>query len=178
MFDVVSVVTRNLNKIIDLNYYPVHEAKVSNLRHRPIGIGVQGLADAFILMRMPFDSADARTLNRDIFETMYFAALSASKDLAQKLGPYESYHSSPVSQGILQYDMWGVKPSDRWDWDGLKAEIAKYGIRNSLLLAPMPTASTSQILGNNECIGITFIYIYIYLFYFIFFPLIPLKFIH
>jgi ribonucleoside-diphosphate reductase alpha chain len=121
------------------------------MRHRPIGIGVQGLADAFILMRMPFDSEEARELNREIHETIYYAAMTASKDLAKKDGVYETYEGSPVSQGIFQYDMWNVKPSTRWEWDVLKEEVQKYGVRNSLLIAPMPTASTSQILGNNEC---------------------------
>lgn len=151
LFEVTYTVTKNLNKIIDNNYYPVAEAKNSNMRHRPIGLGVQGLADAFILMRFPFASDEAKQLNKDIFETMYFAGLTASKDLAQAEGAYETYKGSPASEGILQFDMWGVTPSDRWEWDALKEEISKYGIRNSLLLAPMPTASTSQILGNNEC---------------------------
>ena len=151
LFEVTKVVTRNLNKIIDVNYYPIPEAEKSNFRHRPIGIGVQGLADAFILMGFAFDSEDARTLNRNIFETMYFSALTESCDLAKRDGPYETYEGSPVSQGVLQYDMWHVEPSDRWDWEELKKKIGKFGIRNSLLLAPMPTASTSQILGNNEC---------------------------
>jgi len=151
LFDVTYTVTKNLNKVIDVNYYPVPEARNSNMRHRPIGIGVQGLADAFIMLKLSFDSDEARILNKNIFETIYFAALTASKDLAKQHGPYESYQGSPVSQGILQYDMWNVTPTDRWDWDALKAEIAQYGVRNSLLLAPMPTASTSQILGNNEC---------------------------
>ncbi len=151
LYEVARVVTRNLNKVIDVNYYPVPEARNSNMRHRPIGIGVQGLADAFIMMRYPFDSKEARQLNREIFETIYFAALTESCAIAAKEGAYESYEGSPVSQGELQYDMWGVSPTDRWDWNGLKAEIKKHGIRNSLLLAPMPTASTSQILGNNEC---------------------------
>jgi ribonucleoside-diphosphate reductase alpha chain len=151
LFEVTYVVTKNLNKIIDYNYYPVPEAQRSNLRHRPIGIGVQGLADAFILIRMPFDSPQAKQLNKDIFETIYYAALTASKDLAKEFGPYETYEGSPISKGILQFDMWNVKPSDRWEWDVLRDEIKKYGVRNSLLLAPMPTASTSQILGNNEC---------------------------
>lgn len=151
LFEVTKVLTRNLNKIIDVNYYPVPEAEKSNMRHRPIGIGVQGLADAFILMRLPFDSDGARKLNKEIFETIYFGALTASNELAAKNGTYETYEGSPASKGILQYDMWGVEPSDRWDWIGLKAEIQKTGLRNSLLLAPMPTASTSQILGNNEC---------------------------
>ncbi|KAH0843239.1 Ribonucleoside-diphosphate reductase large chain [Fonsecaea pedrosoi] len=151
LHEVVQVVTRNLNKIIDINYYPVPEAKKSNFRHRPVGLGVQGLADAFLALRLPFDSPEARQLNIQIFETIYHAALTASCELAKEQGPYETYEGSPVSQGILQYDMWNVTPSDLWDWDALKAEIAKYGVRNSLLVAPMPTASTSQILGNNEC---------------------------
>jgi ribonucleoside-diphosphate reductase alpha chain len=152
LFDVTYVVTKNLNRIIDINYYPVEEARNSNLRHRPIGLGVQGLADTFILLRMPFESDEAQGLNKDIFETIYFAAMTASKDLAKKEGPYSSYQGSPVSQGIFQFDMWGVKPqSNRWDWEGLRKEVMEHGVRNSLLLAPMPTASTSQILGNNEC---------------------------
>jgi ribonucleoside-diphosphate reductase alpha chain len=151
LFDITYVVTKNLNKIIDVNYYPVPEARNSNMRHRPIGIGVQGLADAFILLRMPFESDEARTLNREIFETIYYASMTASKDLAKIHGPYESYNGSPLSKGIFQYDMWNVTPSSRWEWDVLKEEVLKFGARNSLLLAPMPTASTSQILGNNEC---------------------------
>jgi ribonucleoside-diphosphate reductase alpha chain len=151
LFEITYVITKNLNKIIDRNYYPVAEARNSNLRHRPIGIGVQGLADAFILMRYPFDSPEATQLNKEIHETIYYAAMTASKDLAKIDGHYESYPGSPVSQGIFQYDMWKVTPSARWEWDILKEEVKKYGIRNSLLLAPMPTASTSQILGNNEC---------------------------
>lgn len=151
LYEITRVVTRNLNKIIDVNYYPIEEAKNSNMRHRPIGIGVQGLADAFMLMRYPFDSTEARKLNREIFETMYFASMSESCAIAEKDGAYSSYEGSPVSQGIFQYDMWGETPSARWDWDALKAKVAQYGVRNSLLLAPMPTASTSQILGNNEC---------------------------
>jgi len=137
--------------LLFIDYYPVPEARRSNLRHRPIGIGVQGLADAFIKMRMPFDSEQSRKLNQDIFETIYFAALEASCEIAEKDGPYETYAGSPVSKGQLQYDMWDVTPSSRWDWTDLKERIAKYGVRNSLLLAPMPTASTSQILGYNEC---------------------------
>lgn len=152
LFDITYVVTKNLNKIIDENYYPVPEAKNSNLRHRPIGIGVQGLADAFILMRFPFDSPEAAKLNKEIFETIYYAAMTASKDLAQEFGPYATYEGSPISQGQFQFDLWGVTPSDRWEWDVLRDEVKKNGVRNSLLLAPMPTASTSQILGNNECI--------------------------
>jgi ribonucleoside-diphosphate reductase alpha chain len=152
LFEITYVATKNLNKIIDVNFYPVAEAKKSNMRHRPIGLGVQGLADAFILMRYPFDSPEAKQLNKEIFETIYYAALSASKDLAKELGAYETYAGSPISQGKLQFDLWGVKPVGRWEWDVLKEEIKKYGVRNSLLMAPMPTASTSQILGNNECI--------------------------
>jgi ribonucleoside-diphosphate reductase subunit M1 len=148
---VTKVITRNLNKVIDVNFYPVPEAKLSNLRHRPIGIGVQGLADVFQVLGMPFDSEEAKVLNRDIMETIYFGAVEASMELAREEGAYETYQGSPASKGILQYDMWDQKPSDRWDWAGLKAQIAKHGMRNSLLLAPMPTASTSQILGNNEC---------------------------
>lgn len=151
LFEVTLQLTKNLNRVIDQNYYPIPEARRSNLRHRPIGIGVQGLADAFILMRYPFDSVEAKVLNREIFETIYYAALTASKDLAKEEGAYETYAGSPVSKGILQPDMWGVKPSDRWEWDILRDEVKKYGVRNSLLLAPMPTASTAQILGNNEC---------------------------
>jgi ribonucleoside-diphosphate reductase alpha chain len=151
LFDITYVVTKNLNKIIDVNYYPVPEAKRSNMRHRPIGIGVQGLADAFILMRLPFDSEGARALNREIFETIYYAAMTASKDLAKIDGAYETFPGSPLSKGIFQFDMWNVTPSNRWEWDVLKEEVMKHGARNSLLLAPMPTASTSQILGNNEC---------------------------
>jgi ribonucleoside-diphosphate reductase subunit M1 len=150
---VTKVLTRNLNKVIDINYYPVPEGRKSNFRHRPIGLGVQGLADAFILMRLPFDSEGAKEVNRRIFETIYYGALEASMELAQRDGPYETYAGSPVSQGILQFDMWGVTPSSGlWDWDNLKAQIKQHGVRNSLLVAPMPTASTSQILGNNECI--------------------------
>ena len=140
-----------MNRIIDRNYYPIQEARNSNMRHRPIGIGVQGLADAFILMRFPFDSDEARILNREIFETIYYAACTASKDLAKEEGAYETFQGSPASEGRLQFDMWDVKPSDRWEWDVLKEEIKEHGLRNSLLLAPMPTASTAQILGNNEC---------------------------
>ena len=151
LHEVTRVVTRNLNKIIDVNYYPVIEAENSNMRHRPIGIGVQGLADAFMLMRMPFDSDEAKQLNKDIFETIYHASLVESNALAKAEGAYSTFEGSPASEGKLQFDLWGVKPSDRYDWDALKTEIKETGIRNSLLLAPMPTASTSQILGNNEC---------------------------
>lgn len=149
---VTRVITRNLNKIIDINYYPIPEAERSNRRHRPIGIGVQGLADAFILMRMPFDSEEAKTLNKEIFETIYYAAVLESCELAKKHGPYETFEGSPMSQGQFQFDMWGVTPdSNRWDWEALRKDVMKNGLRNSLLLAPMPTASTSQVLGNNEC---------------------------
>lgn len=152
LYEITKVVTKNLNKVIDINYYPVAEARNSNLKHRPIGIGVQGLADAFIMLRMPFDSEEARGLNKDIHETIYFAAMEASMELSRQHGPYESYKGSPVSKGIFQFDMWGVTPSSgRWNWEGLKKEVKQHGVRNSLLLAPMPTASTSQILGNNEC---------------------------
>jgi ribonucleoside-diphosphate reductase alpha subunit len=152
LYEITKVATKNLNKVIDLNYYPVPEAENSNMRHRPIGLGVQGLADAFIMMRMPFDSPEARRLNEDIFETIYYAAMEASMELAQKEGPYQTYKGSPVSKGIFQFDMWGITPkSGRWDWFALKQQVRKHGVRNSLLVAPMPTASTSQILGNNEC---------------------------
>ena len=148
---ITKVVTRNLNKIIDINYYPLEETRRSNFRHRPIGIGIQGLADAFILMGHAFDSPEAKALNKAIFETLYHGALEASCELADSLGAYESFEGSPASQGQLQYDLWNVQPTDRWDWATLKAKIQEKGLRNSLLLAPMPTASTSQILGNNEC---------------------------
>ncbi|RTG80270.1 ribonucleoside-diphosphate reductase subunit M1, partial [Schistosoma bovis] len=153
--EVTKVVTRNLNKVIDVSFYPVEEARRSNMRHRPIGIGVQGLADTFCLLRYPFDSPEAADLNKRIFETMYFASLDASCQLAVDQGTYESYQGSPVSKGILQPDMWGVDTEELskvsgLDWSGLRARIKMYGLRNSLLLAPMPTASTSQILGNNE----------------------------
>ena len=151
LYEVTYEATKNLNKIIDYNYYPVEEARNSNMRHRPIGLGVQGLADVFILLRLPFESEEARTLNKEIFETIYFAAMTASKDLAKVQGPYETYAGSPVSKAQFQFDLWGVEPTLRWDWYSLKAEVLKYGVRNSLLVAPMPTASTSQILGNNEC---------------------------
>jgi len=151
LYRVTKVATKNLNKVIDRNYYPVPEAKRSNMRHRPIGLGVQGLADAFMKMRLPFESEAAKQLNEDIFETMYFAACEASCELAARDGHYETYPGSPASKGQLQFDLWGKEPkSGRWDWAGLKAKIAKHGLRNSLLMAPMPTASTAQILGNNE----------------------------
>jgi len=151
LFEVTYQITKNLNCIIDRNYYPVVEARNSNMRHRPIGIGIQGLADVFILMRHAFDSDEAKTLNKEIFETLYYASCTASKDLAKEDGAYETFKGSPASEGKLQFDLWDVTPSDRWEWDVLKEEIQKHGMRNSLLLAPMPTASTAQILGNNEC---------------------------
>jgi len=151
LYEVTKVATANLNKVIDKNYYPVVEARNSNMRHRPIGLGVQGLADAFMMLRMPFESEQAKKLNEDIFETIYFAACESSCELAERLGHYETYPGSPASQGKLQFDLWGRKPSSgRWDWASLKEKIAKHGLRNSLLVAPMPTASTAQILGNNE----------------------------
>ncbi|AKQ47196.1 ribonucleoside-diphosphate reductase [Rufibacter radiotolerans] len=151
LYEVTYTVTKNLNKVIDINYYPVPEAKKSNMRHRPIGLGVQGLADAFLQLRMPFESEEASRLNKEIFETIYFAAMTASKDLAKINGPYETFEGSPISRGIFQFDMWGVTPdSGRWDWEALRQEVVEHGVRNSLLVAPMPTASTSQILGNNE----------------------------
>jgi ribonucleoside-diphosphate reductase alpha chain len=152
LYEVTYQATLNLNKIIDNNYYPVKEAEYSNLRHRPIGLGVQGLADAFILLRMPFESPEAKQLNIEIFETIYFAAMTASKDLAIKEGAYETFKGSPLSKGQFQFDLWNVKPtSGRWDWENLRLDVMNHGVRNSLLVAPMPTASTSQILGNNEC---------------------------
>ena len=151
LFEVTYQATVNLNRIIDNNFYPVEEARNSNMRHRPIGLGVQGLADAFIMLGFPFESEDARALNREVFETIYFASMTASKDLAKVEGPYQSIAGSPVSKGVFQFDMWGVTPTARWEWDLLKEEVKTHGVRNSLLLAPMPTASTAQILGNNEC---------------------------
>lgn len=152
LYEVTYQATLNLNKIIDNNYYPVKEAEYSNLRHRPIGLGVQGLADTFICLRMPFESDEAKQLNKEIFETIYFAAMTASKDLAIKDGAYATFKGSPLSQGKFQFDLWGVTPnSGRWDWENLRLDVMNHGVRNSLLVAPMPTASTSQILGNNEC---------------------------
>ncbi len=151
LYEVTYQATLNLNKIIDNNYYPVEEARNSNMRHRPIGLGVQGLADAFILLRLPFESDLAKLLNKNIFETIYFAAMTASKDLAIKEGAYQSFKGSPLSKGKFQFDLWNVQPSDRWNWENLRKEVMEHGTRNSLLVAPMPTASTSQILGNNEC---------------------------
>ncbi|TMW55709.1 hypothetical protein Poli38472_010591 [Pythium oligandrum] len=153
LYQVTKMVTKNLNKVIDINYYPIPEAKKSNMRHRPIGLGVQGLADTFILMNYAFESDEARELNKHIFETLYFGAMEASMELAEVHGPYETFAGSPVSKGIFQFDMWGVTPSSgMWDWNALKAQVMEHGVRNSLLLAPMPTASTAQILGNNESI--------------------------
>ena len=154
LFDVTVRVTKNLNRVIDRNYYPVKEAENSNFRHRPVGLGVQGLADAFIMLRLPFTSEEAKQLNQDIFETLYFAAVSASAEEAKKDGPYQTYKGSPMSKGEFQHNLWGIKDdelSGRWDWATLRKTVKKQGVRNSLLVAPMPTASTSQILGNNEC---------------------------
>jgi ribonucleoside-diphosphate reductase alpha chain len=154
LFDVTKRVTRNLNTVIDRNYYPVVEAENSNMRHRPVGLGVQGLADAFIMMRLPFTSDEAKKLNQEIFETLYYAAVTASMEMAIEEGPYSSYKGSPMSEGKFQYELWGIKDNElsgRWDWDALRKQVLKHGVRNSLLVAPMPTASTSQILGNNEC---------------------------
>ena len=154
LFDVTYTITKNLNRVIDRNYYPVPEARNSNMRHRPVGLGVQGLADTFIKLRLPFTSEEAKKLNRDIFETIYYAALTASKDEAKIEGPYESYKGSPISEGTFQWEMWNVEAdslSGNWDWETLRKEVLEHGVRNSLLVAPMPTASTSQILGNNEC---------------------------
>jgi len=153
LYNVTKRVTRNLNKVIDRNYYPVKEAENSNLRHRPVGLGVQGLADAFIMLRMPFTSDEAKVLNQEIFETLYFAAVTASMEMAKEEGPYSTFEGSPMSKGEFQYNMWGMKDeelSGRWDWASLRKEVVEHGVRNSLLVAPMPTASTSQILGNNE----------------------------
>ncbi len=153
LYQVTKRVTKNLNKVIDRNYYPVIEAENSNMRHRPVGLGVQGLADAFILLRLPFTSDEAKKLNQEIFETIYFAAVTASMELAKEEGYYSTFPGSPISQGEFQYNMWGLKDSDlsgRWDWASLRTEVMEHGVRNSLLMAPMPTASTSQILGNNE----------------------------
>lgn len=152
LYEVTKVATRNLNKVIDRNHYPIEEARTSNMRHRPIGLGVQGLADVFMMMHIPFDSQEAKKINREIFETIYFAAVEASMEIATVDGPYSTFKGSPMSKGIFQFDMWGVTPdSGRWDWESLKYKVKTNGVRNSLLVAPMPTASTSQILGNNEC---------------------------
>ena len=154
LYKITRVITKNLNKVIDRNYYPVAEAKNSNMRHRPVGLGVQGLADTFIKLRLPFDSAEAKALNEEIFETIYFAALTSSMETAKEEGAYQTYEGSPISQGLFQHNLWGKKDEDlsgRWAWGELRTQIKEHGVRNSLLLAPMPTASTSQILGNNEC---------------------------
>ncbi len=154
LYRVTKRVTKNLNRVIDRNYYPIKEAENSNMRHRPIGLGVQGLADAFILLRLPFTSDEARKLNQEIFETLYFAAVTASMEAAKEEGPYSTFKGSPISEGKFQHNLWGIKDeelSGRWDWDKLRKSVKKHGVRNSLLVAPMPTASTSQILGNNEC---------------------------
>ena len=154
LYEVTLQVTKNLNRVIDRNYYPVPEAANSNFRHRPVGLGVQGLADTFIMLRLPFTSEKAKELNQEIFETLYFAAMTASLEEAQKDGPYETYKGSPISKGEFQHNLWGIKDeelSGRWDWVALRKQVKKHGVRNSLLVAPMPTASTSQILGNNEC---------------------------
>ena len=151
LYEMTKIIVKNLNKIIDVNFYPVDKAERSNKRHRPIGVGVQGLADTFILMRIPFDSEEALELDKRIFETMYYAAMEASCELAIKYGPYETFQVSPVSQGIFQFDMWGVTPTEAYDWVRLKEMVKEHGVRNSLLISPMPTASTSQIMGSNEC---------------------------
>ena len=154
LFRITKRVTKNLNRVIDRNYYPVPEAENSNMRHRPIGLGVQGLADTFILLRMPFTSDEAKKLNQDIFETLYFAAVTASMEEAKADGPYQTFKGSPISKGEFQHNLWGLKNDElrgMWDWDKLRKQVIKHGVRNSLLVAPMPTASTSQILGNNEC---------------------------
>jgi ribonucleoside-diphosphate reductase alpha subunit len=151
LVEVTKIVTRNLNKVIDGNYYPIPETKRSNERHRPIGLGVQGLADVFMMMGLPFESEMAKLLNVNIFESIYFAAMTASCELAKKDGAYQTFKGSPLSQGKFQFDLWNVAPTERYDWAALRAEVMEHGVRNSLLLAPMPTASTSQILGNNEC---------------------------
>lgn len=154
LFKVTKRVTKNLNRVIDRNYYPVKEAKNSNMRHRPIGLGVQGLADTFIMLRLPFTSDEAKKLNQEIFETLYYAAVTASMELAKEEGTYQTYKGSPISEGLFQHNLWGIKDeelSGRWNWDKLRKNVQKHGVRNSLLVAPMPTASTSQILGNNEC---------------------------
>jgi ribonucleoside-diphosphate reductase alpha chain len=149
--EIAYIATFNLNKVIDVNYYPTEETKRSNMRHRPIGLGVQGLADTFAIMKIPFDSEEASVLDRDIFEAIYYGAMCASVDLAEQEGAYETFKGSPLSEGKFQFDLWNVEPSTRWDWNSLRERVIKHGARNSLLLAPMPTASTSQILGNNEC---------------------------
>ncbi len=159
LYEVTKVVTKNLNRVIDVNYYPIIEAQNSNRRHRPIGMGVQGLADAFAKMKYPFESIEACNLNKDIFETMYFAAVEASCELAERDGPYETYQGSPMSRGVFQPDMWGIVPSDRWDWKSLREKVAKHGVRNSLLMAPMPTASTAQVSNLHSFFLNQFLYL-------------------
>ena len=149
--DIAYTATINLNRVIDVNYYPTKETKASNMKHRPIGIGVQGLADTFAILKIPFESEEAKQLDRDIFEAIYYGAMCASVDLAEKDGAYQTFKGSPLSKGLFQFDLWNETPSTRWDWEGLRERVKTHGARNSLLLAPMPTASTSQILGNNEC---------------------------
>ena len=149
--DIAYTATINLNRVIDVNYYPTKETKTSNMKHRPIGIGVQGLADTFAILKIPFESDEAKTLDRDIFEAIYYGAMCASVDLAEKEGAYQTFKGSPLSKGLFQFDLWNESPSTRWDWEELRERVLTHGARNSLLLAPMPTASTSQILGNNEC---------------------------
>ncbi|CAI4406369.1 APG_G0026950.mRNA.1.CDS.1 [Saccharomyces cerevisiae] len=151
LHEIAKVITHNLNRVIDRNYYPVPEARNSNMKHRPIALGVQGLADTYMMLRLPFESEVAQTLNKQIFETIYHATLEASCELAQKEGKYSTFEGSPASKGILQFDMWNAKPFGMWDWETLRKDIVKHGLRNSLTMAPMPTASTSQILGYNEC---------------------------
>jgi ribonucleoside-diphosphate reductase alpha subunit len=151
LLEVTQIVTKNLNKVIDNNFYPIEETKRSNFRHRPIGLGVQGLADVFMLLGLPFESDMAKVLNKNIFETIYYGAMLASNNIAKEVGAYETFEGSPLSKGMFQFDLWQVQPSDRYDWETLRQSVMQYGVRNSLLLAPMPTASTSQILGNNEC---------------------------
>ena len=148
---ITKIVAFNLNKVIDINFYPTPKTKLSNQKNRPIGIGVQGLADTFALMNLPFNSDESKQINKYIFETIYHAALECSMEIAIEDGSYQTFEGSPASKGILQFDMWNVKPSNRYSWKSLKDKIKKYGLHNSLLVAPMPTASTSQILGNNEC---------------------------
>ena len=161
MYEVTKVVTRNLDNVIDINFYPVPETKLSNMRHRPLGIGVQGLADVYCKMRFPFDSLEASQLNKEIFATIYYASLTMSHELGKERGVYSSFENSPLSKGQLQFDLWNTKPIEdvgidecnlKLDWSTLRENVMKEGVRNSLLLAPMPTASTSQIMGNNECI--------------------------
>ena len=149
--DIAYTATVNLNRVIDVNFYPTKETRNSNMKHRPIGIGVQGLADTFAMLKIPYESEEAKKMDRDIFESIYYGAMCASVDLAEKEGAYSSFKGSPLSKGLFQFDLWNESPSDRWDWESLRERVKKHGAKNSLLLAPMPTASTSQILGYNEC---------------------------